>query len=164
MRKVWTALRINEYFTRHIQDKHIFITAIIGVVEIETGKVTFVRAGHNNPYYLSADLELKEINTKGIGIGLTRNNNVFKNALEKYELQLESGDYLILYTDGVVEATRIKNQVEEQFGEQRLEEILENNKNSRPLQLMNTITSEVNKFYEGQPYNDDLTLFILRRK
>ncbi|KAA3612005.1 MAG: hypothetical protein D8M58_19860 [Calditrichaeota bacterium] len=157
------ALRINEYFTKHVDDRHIFITAIIGVVDLKSGRITFVRAGHNNPYYLNAGGEVNELNMKGIGIGLTKDSTIFKNSLEKHELVLNENDKLVLYTDGLIEATRVINNAEEQYGEEKLIQKLSTYKNKNASFIINDLTSDVEKFFSGQPKNDDLTLLVIQK-
>ncbi|MCB0281646.1 MAG: SpoIIE family protein phosphatase [Calditrichae bacterium] len=157
------AVRINEYFTRHVQDRQVFITAIIGVLNVNNGQITYIRAGHNNPYLLSLDKDSAELDSKGIGIGLTKNSDMLKNTLEKVDLTLKPGEQLVLYTDGLVEATRVINQQDDQFGEDKLEKILNKYKNDSPFKILNEITSAVNSFYNGQPYKDDLTVMIIRK-
>lgn len=157
------AVRINEYFTRHVQDRHVFITAIIGVINISSGNVTYIRAGHNNPYLLCNGQDAGELDSKGIGIGLTKNTDMLKKALEKVELTLKPGEQLVLYTDGLVEATRIIDQKDDQFGEDKLEKILNKYKNDGPFKILNEITAAVNSFYNGQPYKDDLTVMIISK-
>jgi len=157
------SIRINEYFTKYVEDRHIFITAIIGVLDVKSGKITLVRTGHNNPCLLKSNGDVTELNMKGIGIGLTKDSDVFKNSLEKYELVLDEGDKLVLYTDGLTEATRINNEIEEQYGEEKLFQKLSGYQDKNANYILNDLIFDVNTFFSGQPKNDDLTLLVIHK-
>ncbi len=157
------ALQINEYFTKHVEDRQIFITAIIGVLDLKNGKITFVRAGHNNPYFLDSNGKVTELNMKGMGIGLTKNSDMFKKSLEKFEIVLQLGEKLILYTDGLIEATRINNEIEEQYGEENLVQKLSGYQEKNATYIIKDLIGHVDNFYSGQPKNDDLTLLVIQK-
>ncbi len=157
------AQRINEYFTKHVEDRHIFITAIIGVLDLETDKITLIRAGHNAPYLIGASGEVSELMTKGIGIGLTKDSEIFKKGLEKVEIELKKDEKLFLYTDGLNEATRIINGVEEQYGDERLSQKLSGYGKQNATHILSSLIRDVNEFFSGQPKNDDLTLLIIQK-
>ena len=94
------------------------------------------------------------LEAKGIALGVLENIS-----LEERELQLESNDTVILYTDGVTEAI---NGEEEQFGQDRLIETIRRNLYLPVCDLINRIEEEVATFSQGQPQFDDFTLVGLK--
>ena len=162
------ALRLNKYFSTQIADRQIFITAIIGILDINSDTITFVRAGHNPPLKIpgNINLDIKEINTNGLGIGLTKRQQKFKNTLQIGKIKLYKGDMLVFYTDGVVEAAIpskvIKNGVEI-FGEDRFKQILIEYRGREAHELVVAVTDALNIFYGNHPQVDDHTLVIIQK-
>jgi len=164
------ALRLNEYIMKQITDRKIFITAIIGILNIKTNEVVLIRAGHNLPILISDHEKaiLKEINSPGMGIGLTKSNQIFKKALKPYKFKLKENDKLIIYTDGIVEArcpVLETNQEDdyEVYGEERFSDLLIKNKSKNALELLNILTDDLNNFYGPHPRIDDHTVLILEK-
>ena len=159
------ALRINEYFTQHIRDKHIFITAIIGLLNTNNDTITFVRAGHTIPLYLNnKENDIQEIKTNGIGIGLTKSSESIKKSTEKHSFSLNDNDSIFFYTDGLVEASRSFQGFEEQFEEERLVNILRKNINENAQNILKNIFEELNQFYGNEPKHDDVSILIIKKK
>ena len=79
--------------------------------------------------------------------------------LEEKEISLGEGDIVILYTDEVTESI---NNKEEQFGQRRLIQVIEEGRNLPAQELIERIQQEVTAFSEGQPQFDDFTLMILK--
>ena len=78
---------------------------------------------------------------------------------EQREITLRVGDIVILYTDGVTETINRKG---EMFGQERLNEIVENNRDIPAVALIRKIEKAVVDFSEGQPQFDDLTLLAVK--
>jgi sigma-B regulation protein RsbU (phosphoserine phosphatase) len=132
-----------------------FVTLFYSVLNSKKKTLTYVNAGHNPPLMLrrdSGDIVLLE--AKGIALGVMPNME-----LEEKEITLREGDIVVLYTDGVTEAI---NDKEEQFGQERLISIAEENRNLPASGLVKRIRQEVTEFSQGQPQFDDLTLMILK--
>jgi sigma-B regulation protein RsbU (phosphoserine phosphatase) len=91
---------------------------------------------------------------EGIALGVMPNIE-----LEEREIRLREGDIVVLYTDGVTEAI---NNEEEQFGQQRLIQLIEEGRNLPAQGLIERIQQEVSVFSRGQPQFDDVTLMILK--
>ena len=77
------------------------------------------------------------------------------------EIRLEPGDRLLLYTDGVTEAHNAKSEL---YGEERLIKVMENTKDSPGEQVLECILDDVNRYAEGVPQFDDMTMVILTIK
>ncbi len=132
-----------------------FVTLFYGVLDPKKRTLTYVNAGHNPPLMLrrgSGDIILLE--AKGIALGVMPNIE-----LEEKEISLQRGDIVVLYTDGVTEAI---NDKEEQFGEQRLIRVIEEDRSLPAQELITRIQQGVTEFSQGQPQFDDITLMTLK--
>jgi serine phosphatase RsbU (regulator of sigma subunit) len=161
------ALRLNKYFSTQIVDRQIFITAIVGILDLTTNSISFVRAGHTLPILIPGDKskQIEEINTDGLGIGLTKTQQMFKKSLKVGSVKLQDGDMFVLYTDGVVEAAipgAIGQEVDV-FGDDRFKELLLKSRGQNAHKLLVTVTNELNTFYSHHPRVDDHTMFIIQK-
>jgi len=131
-----------------------FVTVFYGILDIGSGRVEYVNAGHNAPYVISGEkIEPVEL-TGGLALGIVENFE-----FKAKSLMLKPGDQMILFSDGVTEAFNANNQA---FGNEKLEAILRNNVNSQLDAMVNEIIAEVNAFSYGVPQSDDLTLLAIR--
>ncbi len=140
-------------------DSKSFITAILGVINEETGKVTLVRAGHT-PALLVQGNEVKEITPTGLGLGLNF-TKLFEQTLQQIELTMNKNDMLVLFTDGVTES---QNEKDVEFGLDELKRIIIKNKELPINEISSEIIREISRYSVGKPQHDDITLVILRRK
>jgi serine phosphatase RsbU (regulator of sigma subunit) len=132
---------------------HMFLTAFAGVIDLRTGVITCVNAGHNPPILTSANGTAEYLKIKhSIVLSASR-----KARYTAVDLQLKKGDKIILYTDGVTEAMNCKKQL---FGEEQLLKILLSN-NLSPQEIVHLIRAEVSKFAGSEPQNDDITLLVM---
>ena len=134
-----------------------FVTVFYGIYDLKTGEIDFTNAGHNPPYILRANGTVEMLKTEcnlvlGAIEGMT-----FKNE----SLQLDPGDALVMYTDGVTEA---ENKEHEQFGEARLEATLAELKGAESKQIVDTVNAKVKEFVDGAAQSDDITQLVIRRK
>ena len=133
-----------------------FVTVFYGIYNIKTGEVTYTNAGHNPPYLMKADGTIEQLPlSKDIVVGALDD---FQFSEEK--LQLEHGDTLLLYTDGVTEATNVNN---EEFGEKRLEETLKDAAHQNCQQIINAVKANVDSFAGEAEQSDDITLLAIKR-
>ena len=136
-------------------DDGMFITVWFGVLEISTGKITAANAGHEFPIISKADggYELLQ-DTHGFVVGGMKGMKY-----KEYEIQLEKGASLFVYTDGAVEA---ENTDKEQFGTDRLVEILNRNKDLGPRELLPQVKAAIDEFVGEADQFDDLTMLNLK--
>ncbi|MBO7377260.1 MAG: PP2C family protein-serine/threonine phosphatase [Clostridia bacterium] len=131
--------------------EEMFVTVWLGILEISTGKLTAANAGHEYPVLKRADGEFELIRDKhGFVIG-----GMSGAKYTEYELVLERGAKLFLYTDGVPEATDALNN---QFGLERMLAALNESKDSAPEDLLKNVKLAVDKFSDGAEQFDDLTM------
>ena len=132
-----------------------FVTLVVGIMDIRSGKVHLTNAGHNPPYLKKANGDLvliEKVNGPLLG--------AFEEAsFEQQSLTLSQGDTLLFYTDGVTEAQNLK---EEFYEEIRLENLLRNKKFSSPQYMVNTIYKDVMTFIGKANQFDDITLLSLQ--
>lgn len=136
-------------------DAGMFVTAWLGILDLNTGLLKYVNAGHNPPLIKRNGGYFEYICSKP---------NFFLAGMEniKYqtnEIQLSSGDEIFLYTDGVTEATDISKEL---FGEDRLIESLNENDNLSVEQLCNKVKSNVDKFVGNALQFDDITMLAVK--
>ena len=132
---------------------HMFLTAFAGVLDLKTGVMTCVNAGHNPPVLKHADGTAEYLKIKhSLVLSASR-----KARYTAVDLQLKKNDKIILYTDGVTEAMNCSKQL---FGEEQLLKTLSSH-NASPEETVHLIRSEVSAFAGAEPQNDDITLLVL---
>ena len=132
-----------------------FVTVFYGIIDVNTGAVTYCNAGHNPPYILTRKGEITPLPMStdpmaGAIDGITYHEGT---------LQLESGDALVMFTDGVTEAMNTAN---EEFGEQRLEDTLEDVAMHNCQQMVDAIKADVAAFAGEAEQSDDITVLALK--
>ena len=146
----------NELLTKESVDC-MFVTVFYGIYNIQTGVVSFCNAGHNPPYILKADGRVES---------LPMPKNPFVGAVEdityhEEKLQLEKGDTLFMFTDGVNEAM---NEHFEEFGDARLEKTLKDATTHGCQEVINAVTADVKAYVGTAEQSDDVTMLVLKRK
>lgn len=135
-----------------------FVTAFYGVLEPETGRLRYINAGHNPPYFISGQRGKPSDRLKRTGMAL----GVMDDATwQQKMLKFSGGDLLLLYTDGVTDAQNASGRF---FGEQRMMEVVRAKKGCPAHEIRDTLLADVNKFTGGVIHEDDLTLIVLARK
>lgn len=132
----------------------LFVTAFIGVLDIPSGRLEWVNAGHNPPLLCRKEGSFSYLDTKKNLVLAVKK----KFHYEKEVLSLYPGDKLFLYTDGATEANNTK---EELFGEERLKEALNRIKDRSAEEIRKEVFVQVEKYAEGVPQFDDITLMAL---
>jgi len=146
--------RINDLIHKNTPiDK--FITFFWGKYFPEKSMFRYVNAGHNPPLLLrNGSSELEELSKGGLLLGAMETISPY----EQEEILLKSGDLVVCYTDGVNEAM---NKRQEEFGEERLYQLILQNRDLNSNDLMQKILSEVRAFANDK-LGDDLTLLIFK--
>jgi sigma-B regulation protein RsbU (phosphoserine phosphatase) len=132
-----------------------FISFFYGVLDSAENRLTYCNAGHNPPLLISEDGTSSELTAAGAVLGQ------FPHWIyQQSEVQMRSGDKLLLFTDGLVEAC---NADDKSFGEQNLISIAEQNPNSSAKELMGLLTRAASQHCGGR-FQDDSSLIVLRAK
>ncbi len=132
-----------------------FVTSWFGILDLKTGKMEYVNAGHNAPLiYKNKDKKIEFIKDKPNLVLAAMNNTKYT----KHELKLEPGDRLFLYTDGVTEATNINKEL---YGNDRLQNYLNNNVSKSLTDTINGLKKDIDNFVGKEKQFDDITMLEL---
>ena len=133
-----------------------FVTIWLGVLDLKTGILTAANAGHEKPVLKEKRGKFEILNDKhGIVVGWFKNSKY-----EEYQIKLEKGTKLFLYTDGVPEATSKNGQL----GLNRMVNILNAHKNDDPTTLVNNLKKDIDAFVGEKDQFDDITMLCIEYK
>ncbi len=132
-----------------------FVTVFYAIINLKTGQIDYVNAGHNPPYILKEDGKVMAVETSG---------NMILGVFEDHEykamqVRLAPQQGILLFTDGVTEAF---NANEEAYGEQRLETILSASVGKSAQEVVGAINDDVAQFAMGTQQSDDITMLYLK--
>ena len=145
----------NEVLSEDMDDGS-FITFLLGTLEIESGKLCIVNAGHEPPLILSAgDDQVRTLDVHDIVLGITPITNY-----RAEEYVLEDGDLALFYTDGLTEATNTDG---EMYTIERLKRELLSSRDLPARDLAKSLF-EATKRYTNGPMRDDSTVLVVRRR
>lgn len=146
---------VNEWLC-HENDACMFVTLFYGVFDLRDGRLRYCNGGHNPPRLVrSADGTVEILPpTYDVALGVAPGHEYHED-----EIQLENGDALFLYTDGITEAWDAS---EEEFGEHRLDEQLGNDRDLAMGGLVDVVVNAVEEFAHGMEQFDDMTCLALR--
>jgi sigma-B regulation protein RsbU (phosphoserine phosphatase) len=135
-------------------ERNQFVTAFYGVLDASNKTLAYTNAGHNPPLVMNRDGTAHFIERGGLPLGMFRNTRYYE-----YYQSIEPGQTLVLYTDGVTEATGIKD---EEYGRDRLEEAVRANRHLSAKDLIAAIQQDVLAWTDGRGASDDMTFFIVK--
>lgn len=136
-------------------DANMFVTLIVGILDMETGVIQYCNAGHNNPCLIDVDGKARFIEIfPSLPIGIISEAQ-YKNEY----LTLSANQTLFLYTDGVNEA---ENSVKEQFGNDRLIDVLSQDHCPSPDEEVTNLKSAIKEFVNGSRQSDDITMLAIK--
>ncbi len=131
-------------------EQNMFVTLFVGVLDLESGMLEYCNAGHNAPVLGNRMIDV----LPNLPIGVLSGFEYTKQCI-----QMHYGETLFLYTDGLTEA---ENGVHEQYGEQRMLDILSASAIRRPREIVEAMTAGVKAFVGDAPQSDDLTMLAIR--
>jgi phosphoserine phosphatase RsbU/P len=146
--------RMNAYACSNSQNGRRFTTTFIAEYDPGLRTLSYVNAGHNNPILRRQSGSIERLQIGGVPLGILETA-----PYESSSVTLQSGDWLVIFTDGVVEA---ENQQQEEYGEARLFGVLQAGLTYAPAALLNCILSDLDRFVANAPQHDDVTLMLLR--
>ena len=138
-----------------------FVSAAYGVLVTDKKLFRFARAGNNPPYLVNPARtpQVTEIKPNGMVIGVDKTGKRFPMVTQELEIQLQSGDLFFQYTDGLTEAP---NKEKEEFGDDRVKELLLKN-HAMPLAELVTLLEEAVQSHIGaREQEDDITMIAFR--
>ena len=137
-------------------DKKTFISLFYGILDTQRHVLCYSNAGQNPPLLFSSGTPPAPLRNRGLVIGVMENTSY-----EEEEIPLNPGDLLVIYSDGLCEAM---NDRLEEFGDQRLQEIVVLYRNASANEIVERILSAIAFYIRGAEQWDDMTLVVLKRK
>jgi sigma-B regulation protein RsbU (phosphoserine phosphatase) len=135
-------------------DSEKFVTMFYGLFDAEDKSLHYTNAGHNHPIVLDPQGDHTLLDVGGIVLGA-----VPQFPYEEGKIELKPGQILILYSDGITETV---NEEDEQYGEERLMQIVRDNIHLSAAELSESILDAVRAFASTAPRQDDMTLVIMK--
>jgi phosphoserine phosphatase RsbU/P len=132
-----------------------FITFFFGILDPAKGDLFYANAGHNPPFVVRASGEVEVLQGGGPVLGILPMAPYGQD-----KARLAPGDLLVIYSDGVTEAT---NTAEEEYGEERLAQVLRSRRGESPAAIVDAVTESLQQFTSGAPQADDITLVVAKR-
>ena len=149
------AAELNRYACSNSQEGRRFTTAFLAELDPATGEITYVNAGHNVPMLRRKSGLIERPEVGGIPIGVLP-----QTVYQLGTARLESGDWLVIFTDGMVEAV---NAAGEEYDEPRLVRMVDRGAGSAPVELLRGLLADLDQFVGNAPQHDDMTCLLLKR-
>jgi sigma-B regulation protein RsbU (phosphoserine phosphatase) len=149
-------VRLNHYASSHSLDGRRFTTAVLAEYEPATRRLVYVNAGHNPPILRRASGAIEKLEAGGLPLGIDKGASYETAAVE-----LKSGDALIFYTDGVVEAFDEKGL---EFGNDRWIEAIRALPDWNAAESLQFLMKRVDDFVAMTRQSDDITCLVFRTK
>lgn len=132
-----------------------FATFFFGILDSAKHEFSYCNAGHNYPVLVSGDDRFRHLELSGLLLGALE-----ESQYRDESIPLNTGDTLLVFSDGISEAI---NEAGDEFGEQRIPEIVIRNRGSSALELIDSIIREVMTFSKGLAQRDDMTVVAIKR-
>ena len=152
---VETISAVNRYLADNIPPNR-FVTLFYAELDPASGALSFLNAGHNPPLIVHAAGTVEQLASGGLPLGIKRDAEYREG-----RTQLQPGDILVIYSDGVTEAASPSG---EEFGPTRLYEVVSRNIDASAAGVRDRIESALTKFSQGTQAADDITLVIVKRQ
>ena len=156
-------MEVNDIFTKANErlcennESGMFVTAWMGILDLETGLLKYANAGHNPPLILKENGKFEYLRTRaGFILGGMEGVRYRIN-----EIQIQKGDRIFLYTDGVPEATNVHQEL---YNEDRLLEFMNNNTAMEATKLLPSLKANIDEFVGEAPQFDDITMLMFDYK
>ena len=145
---------INRYACTNSQGGLRFTTAFLAELDPETRTLTYINAGHNQPMLCRKSGALERLDAGGLPIGIRA-----EASYQSGSVVLAPGDWLVIFTDGVVEAMNTRG---DEYGEPRLLGAIATSSNETPGEMMQRIMTDLDIFVGNTPQHDDVTCMLLK--
>jgi phosphoserine phosphatase RsbU/P len=146
---------VNHYACSNSAGGNRFTTAFLAELDATTGDLVYINAGHNVPILRKKSGLVERLEVGGIPVGI-----LAESPYQVGTTRLEPGDWLVIFTDGVVEAVNEKN---EEYGEAQLLRLVDRESGSAPAELLRGLLTELDRYVGNTPQHDDITCLLLKR-
>lgn len=146
--------RVNDLLLPDTQ-QGMFVTAVYGELNLETGDFTYVNAGHNPPFWMKANGEIEKLSRTAVALGVMEQATIGERTIP-----LAQGDTLFLYTDGLTEAFSAEGDL---FGDDRVMEALQSTQADSIEDIILNVEERLNEFIGVMPLGDDLTMLTIKK-
>jgi phosphoserine phosphatase RsbU/P len=146
--------RMNRYACSNSQRGRRFTTAFIAEYDPSSRRLIYVNAGHNNPVVRRRTGSIERLEAGGVPLGVMEDATY-----ESGESILQPGDWLAIFTDGVIEA---ENTQQQEYGEARFIGMLHSGVMTTPDVLLDSILTDLDRFAGNAPQHDDVTCVLMR--
>ncbi len=146
--------RLNKAICSNCPDNR-FITFFMTVANPATGELAYTNAGHNPPLVVRSAGGFETLRGGGVILGILP-----QAVYEESRMQMEPGDVLVLFSDGVTEAVDPNDQ---DFGEERLAALVASLRHLPAAEIVEAIDAAVTEFTQGAPAADDITVVVVRK-
>ena len=146
---------VNRYACSNSAGGNRFTTAFLAELDAATGDLVYINAGHNVPILRKKSGLAERLEVGGIPVGI-----LAEAPYQSGTARLEPGDWLVIFTDGVVEAV---NQKDEEYGEAALLRLVDRESGLAPAELLRSLLAELDGHVGNTPQHDDITCLLLKR-
>jgi phosphoserine phosphatase RsbU/P len=146
--------RMNRYACGNSQNGRRFTTAFIAEYDPASRRLTYVNAGHNDPILRRQAGAIERLGIGGLPLGILEDA-----PYQSGEVTIQPGDWLAIFTDGVIEA---ENGYQQEYTEERFITMLHAGMMLSPHMLLNTVMVDLDRFVGDAPQHDDITCMLLR--
>ena len=150
-----TITAVNRYLAENIPSNR-FVTLFYAELDPKSGSLSFLNAGHNPPVIVHSAGTVEQLGSGGLPLGI-KADATFREG----RTQLQTGDVLVIYSDGVSEAVSPSG---EEFGTTRLHDVISHNMDASAAGIRDRIEAALTKWSQGTPASDDITLVIVKRQ
>ena len=145
---------VNASLSRN-NDENMFVTVWLGILDLVTGRMTYCSAGHNPPVVVRRGSRPELLKSKAFLVMGAKETAKYGS----FEVDLEPGDRILLYTDGITEANDDYNGF---YGTDRLMDVMAGNGDMTPEKQIESVSVDVAEFTNGAEQFDDMTMLLLR--
>jgi sigma-B regulation protein RsbU (phosphoserine phosphatase) len=145
---------MNQYACTNSQGGLRFTTALLAEFDPASRTLNYINAGHNAPVLRRSSGAVERMTNGGLPLGI--------QAEARYEAGnaiLQTGDWLVIFTDGLVEAV---NHRDEEYGEERMLSVLQAGVTATPEEMLGRMMSDVDAFVGPTPQHDDITCLVVK--
>jgi serine phosphatase RsbU (regulator of sigma subunit) len=146
---------VNRYACSNSQGGVRFTTAFFAELDPASGDVVYINAGHNVPILRKTSGSVERLEAGGIPVGI-----LAESSYQVGTTRLERSDWLVIFTDGIVEAVNAKD---EEYGEPELIRVVDRGSGAAPAELLRGLLGELDQYVGNTPQHDDLTCLLLKR-